>query len=90
MYMNGGGMYGKEKMDKEDKNMYGSMDMKYRAENDVMVLHEAMEIKEDEKRYEMAMHCAKQKAGEMNEVAYMKGSHMKKSHNPGNHSKSKY
>ena len=79
------GMYGNEKMSKEDKKMYGSMDMKYRAEEDVRTLHGAMEIKEDEDRYKMAMHCAKKKADEMNKVAYMK-----KSHNPGNHSKSKY
>jgi len=67
--------YGEEKMSEEDEMAYGSMDNKYRAENDVHTLKEAKKIKEDKKRMKMVIHCAKMKAKELNAIAKEKGSH---------------
>lgn len=56
------------KMSKEDKKAYGDSKAKERAESDVRTLMEAQEIKMDEKRHKMAMHCAKSKAKAMQNV----------------------
>lgn len=75
-----------DNLSKEDKKAYGTQDNKWRAEGDVRSLSEALQIKGDDKRLKMAMHCAKMQAEEINQVAYNSGSH-----NPGSHNdKMKY
>jgi len=58
------------KMSKDDEKAYnGSMDMKYRAEDDVRTLMTAKEIKGDKDRYAMALHCARMKSNEYKTIA---------------------
>ncbi len=54
-----------EKLSKEDKEHYGNMEGKYRAESDVRALLESAQIRKDDKRYEAAKYCMRQKEKEI-------------------------
>jgi hypothetical protein len=57
-----------KKMSAADKKAYGDYNAKMMAEHDVETMMSAEAIKKDKPRLRKAMHCAKMKREEMNNV----------------------
>ena len=62
-----------DKLSKKEKEYYGDIEGKYRAESDMHSLMQAAEIKGDEKRYEAAKFCMKEKRKSMDEALKSEG-----------------
>lgn len=54
------------KLSKEEKEYYGDMEGKYRAESDMHSLLNAAQIRKDKKRHEAAKYCMRKKQKELN------------------------